>query len=469
MKINFRRTHSQSIANSAQLLTRNAIEFKAVANVASLLDCADFFSFWRKCQRGKFNLLLLLLIVCLAGVWHSEAVAAKWYSDPISGRAENAGSEVQPWPSFQKIVELGLLKRVRPGDTLLLRSGDHGSVQLSGDNKQLITIAAAPRHRPSLSRLVIRQGSRWRVRGLTIGRRPTDATYKGPVVSLGEYGKSSMLVLEDCFVYGAADSGQLDANKWIALNDGIYLGRNGTKLTSINNYVLNARHGIMCAAKDSLVEGCVVENFSGDGLRLMRDGNVARFNVIRNGYCDEAKHGDRNHDDLVQCFQFGKGTGLMRGIVIEQNLLTSHADDKQPLRGRVQGIGIFDGPVSNFLVKGNVIEVDHWHGLTLVDAQRCTIISNVVWSRWQDVSMFRPWIQLGDKKNLTRDNAVKDNFACLFRVDQPGTVATGNKKTTQAIYNRARTALTKRIIEHFGEFHATAHRDRFTGLPRDNR
>ncbi len=408
-----------------------------------------------------FRTVLFITFLLLIQPLHAVS-GATYYSDPQNGNINNRGNRSAPWPALQKIIESQLLQRLQPGDTLLLRSGYHGTARFSGKNERIVTIAAMQGERPTLGKLEIKEGTKWTIRGLSISPEYGPLRYSGPIVSLGEYGPSSELILEDCYVFGSANPEKLDARKWIALNNGIYLGRNGNQLTSRNNYVFNTRHAIQSAASDSLIEGCVVENFSGDAIRLMQNGCVARWNVLRNGYCDEKHDGDRNHDDLLQCFQFGKGTGELRNIKIEENLLISHTSAEQPFPGQVQGIGLFDGPLVGFTITGNVISVDHWHGLTLVDAQNCLISNNVVWSPKLDSSQFRPWIMLGEKKSLAKDNHVTENFACLFRLEQPGTKESNNRPATQEIFNKARKKLSTKIVEKFGRVHQTARKERFS-------
>ncbi len=412
-------------------------------------------------QIHRFVIALTFLVLFVP---YRLASAATYYADPQTGNIENAGSQTEPWPCLQKMIEAKLLQRLQPGDKLLLRSGYHGVVRFSGKNERTITIAAEQGQSPLLGQLDLRFGTRWTIRGLSISPAHGEIHYNGPIVSLGEYGPSSELVIEDCYIFGAADPEKLDVKKWTSLNNGIYLGRNGNRLISRNNYVFNTRHAIQSAAVDSIIEGCVVENFSGDAIRLLKNNCIARWNVARNGYCDEKHDGDRNHDDLLQCFQFGKGSGVLRNIKVKENLLISHSSPSQPYPGQVQGIGLFDGPLVNFTVTGNVISVNHWHGLTLVDAQNCTISKNVVWSPRLETSEYRPWIMLGTKKHLAKDNRVSENYACLFRLDQPGTKESDNRVTTQIIFEQAQKKLQLKITEKFGRVHQTAHKDRFSGI-----
>ena len=86
---------------------------------------------------------------------------------------------------------------------------------------------------------------------------------------------------------------------------------------------------MVTCAPDSLCEGNVIANFSGDGLRLLRDNITAQDNVVKNGYLSAAD-GDQNHDDLIQVFLFNKGTGTVKGITVIGNILIGQEDLAQP-------------------------------------------------------------------------------------------------------------------------------------------
>jgi hypothetical protein len=94
---------------------------------------------------------------------------------------------------------------------------------------------------------------------------------------------------------------------------GVRLGRNGTSLTLRNTHVKNTRFAVEITSYDSLVEGNLIANFSGDGIRVTRDGTTVAHNVIKYVYVSSSD-GDDNHDDAIQCFLFNVGTGTVRGV-----------------------------------------------------------------------------------------------------------------------------------------------------------
>lgn len=396
--------------------------------------------------------LVLVISFWLAG---SVALAANTYHlHPTKGKPGNRGTKKKPWGTLESVIKQGRLGKLKGGDTLLLYSGKHGNVSFSGDNAKPITIAAAPGQTPQLSRLVITKGKNWTIRGLTISPTFGDKPYKGMMVSVGERGVSSEIVVENCFVYSIADSSQWTVAQWKAANGGMQMGRHGTKLTFRNNYVLNTRWGINVASTESLVEANVVTNFSGDGMRLMKDGITVKYNVVKNAYVS-AKDGDRNHDDAIQCFLFNKGTGTLRRLTLRGNLIISREDDKQNFPSWMQAIGFFDGPLIDFVVEKNVVLINHWHGISLYDAQNCKILDNAVYDRWAD--RMKPWIMLGSKRKLAKGNIVTNNIAPSFKLKADRSVVTeNNQKSTEKNFQKRYDELLKTIEEKYGKYHPVA-------------
>jgi hypothetical protein len=111
----------------------------------------------------------IALAACMCG-------AADFYVDPDHGSPTRDGSAGNPWGSLQKVIDSGCIRSrawnklpytpdrklvpvheqgpVRPGDTIWLRTGDHGDVVIRKHyNEKYITIAAAKGHTPRLRSL----------------------------------------------------------------------------------------------------------------------------------------------------------------------------------------------------------------------------------------------------------------------------------------------------------------------------
>jgi len=412
---------------------------------------------------------------CLA--W-TATHGATFYCDPDAGSPDGDGSAARPWPRLEQVLKAGLIQlcdpqgrptnpqaAVKPGDTVLLRSGWHGVIRIrTGYNSAPITLAAEPGHRPAVGWVDIGGGRNWHLKGLlvspSLAPAPLDRVPR-TLVSLGEHGPedSTGLVIEESFVFTELDSSRWTAQDWISrARNGIWLGRHGRGHVARNNYVLNTRFGIELCAPDCVAEGNVVVNFSADGLRATRDGQIVQYNVIKNNFVG-AGDGDHNHDDGIQVFLFNVGRGTVRDMTLRGNLIIARESDDLPLANPLQGIGAFDGPLLRFSVEQNVVLVNHWHGISLYDAQDCHLHDNVCFSRWP--SRARPWLMLGQKQQQARGNRVWNNWAHSFNFKaDPVVIASNNVLVTEAVFRQRQAELVARIAERFGPIHPVAQQPR---------
>ncbi|MBK8208466.1 MAG: right-handed parallel beta-helix repeat-containing protein [Planctomycetes bacterium] len=392
-------------------------------------------------------------VVLTALLFAANASAETYYVDPEQGKDSNNGSKAAPWGTLEEVMAAG---RVKAGDTVLLKDGDHGRAVFSGDNAEVVTIAADKGCKPQLSYLEITQGTKWRIKGLVISASFAKQPYEGVMVKVADGGASGEITVEDCFVYSTLDTSKWTASDWMNANSGMTMGRHGTGHVFRNNYVLNTRFAINLCAENSLCEGNVISHFSADGIRVTRDGQTVQHNVIRNIYVDD-KDGDKNHDDAIQCFLFNKGTGTVRNVTIRENLIVMRENEEQPLKATMQGIGFFDGPLIDFVVEGNVINTSHWHGVSLYDAQGCKILNNVAYTQWTEEKL-RPWVELGSKDTgPVKGNQVKDNYAYTFKLsNDKEVVAENNQTVTPAVHQKRQAELLALIDEKHGKLHPVA-------------
>jgi hypothetical protein len=423
----------------------------------------------------KISKLIVIWVLMLA----QHAQPAIFYCDPLKGSKTGDGSEGKPWRTIQEVIELKLIRTfnsngevinkdapIKAGDTILLRSGWHGVIQIaSGYNDIPIEIAAENECFPEVGWIEIGEGKNWIIKGLTISPslspRPL-TNVPANLVTLCERGgteQSTNLVVQDCFIFTERDSTKWSANEWITkAKNGIWLGRHGSRHIARNNYVLNTRFGIQLCAPYVICEGNIVENFSADGIRVTRDGQIVQYNVVKNVFVS-SKDGDANHDDGIQAFLFNVGTGTLRDVSIIGNIIIERENDDLPFPNQMQGIGFFDGPLVNFQVVSNVVCVNHWHGITLGDAQRCKIYGNICYSRWQGEA--KPWIMVGQKKGQAFYNLVSNNLAYSFDFTADKYVtSTNNNKVTLQDFLKKRSEILKLINVKFGSLHPVALRAR---------
>lgn len=422
-------------------------------------------------RKGLRNYLIWFVLV-LAG--NFKVSGAIFYCDPVKGSPEGDGSERRPWRTIEEVVNSRLIQLadkngsiknptapVKSGDTIYLRSGWHGVIRIFGGyNAEYVTIAAEPGHKPQVGWVEIGQGKKWRVRSLTVSPSLAPKPFEKlphSLVTLGERGDDSNeeLSVEDCFIYTELDCSKWTAKDWIEkAKNGIWLGRYGKRHLARNNYVLNTRFGIELCAPEVICEGNVVANFSADGIRITRDGQIVQYNVIKNVFVS-GRDGDANHDDGIQAFLFNVGRGTIRDVIVRGNIVVARENDRLPYANNMQGLGFFDGPLVNFKVEENVVIVNHWHGITLGDAQNSLVRSNVCYSRWGGREL--PWIMLGQKINQARGNTAMDNFAHSFSFkDDLEVKAQNNQEVTEEIAKKRLSQLLEEIEKRYGKIHPVA-------------
>jgi len=327
--------------------------------------------------------------------------AADFYADPQNGRSDNDGSAARPWQSLQRLIDSKMVEsqtweslpfqegarlvplhpgaKIKAGDTIWLRSGSYGTLQIENHyNGGLITIAAEKGHTPRFNSIRIRSGSHWKLQELHVAPASADSRKKTTLIALeshGWRGPVSDIIVENCTLSSIEDSSQWSAQDWntLACNG---IRADGTRMTIRGNRLKNVNFGIDVSASRSLIEDNTVENFAGDGLRGLGDYSVFQYNLVKNCY-----DVNENHDDGFQSWSTGEkgvGTGEVVGIVLRGNTIINYEEPDQPHRGPLQGIGCFDGMYRDWIIENNLIVVDHWHGITLMGAENCRIINNTV-------------------------------------------------------------------------------------------
>jgi hypothetical protein len=134
---------------------------------------------------ARLSIFLALLAIA------SPGLAGDFYIDPEHGDAAGDGSADKPWRNLQETIDRGLVQSrgwaalpynpqrklvpknegapIKPGDTIWLRSGNHGDVTIRKHfNAGVITIAAQPGHTPRFRSLLLQSSSHWVLKGLHV-------------------------------------------------------------------------------------------------------------------------------------------------------------------------------------------------------------------------------------------------------------------------------------------------------------
>lgn len=385
-----------------------------------------------------------LVAVALSIVFAAPARAADFYVDPQNGSMANDGSAAKPWRTLQEVIDAKLIESqgweslppdgstklvaknagapVKKGDTIWLRSGLHGSLSIVGYyNPDWITIAAEAGHTPKFSSVLLRAGAKWRLRGFVVSAELAEPYETRTLIDIEAHnwhGPISDIEIEGCELSSKADVSSWTMQNWDELAcTGIQA--DGERITIRNNRLKNVDFGISVGARDSLVQGNVVDSFAGDGLRGLGDNTVFEGNTVKNCYDVNA-----NHDDGFQSWSSGEGgvgTGEVKGIVLRGNVFINYEDPNQPFRGTLQGIGCFDGMYVDWVVENNVVITDHWHGITFLGAKNVRVVNNtVIDSNTEDPGP--PWIRISEHKNGTAPEGclVRNNLTTALNLSDTG-------------------------------------------------
>jgi parallel beta-helix repeat protein len=354
----------------------------------------------------------------------------KFYVDPVHGSMDNDGTQARPWLSLAEVVKparklfstrnytnyttrpneleavnpIGLIK---PGDTLVLLSGDHGDVDLRGlVNKDFIYIIGETEGTAIINSMRVVASSHWYFKGLKFqGARPEKTLYGGLVEVSGDsfHGPSDNIVFESNSFSAQDDVSRWSDGDWVSKPWPYALNTSGSCSTLISNHFYNVRNAAAIGGNNSLFEDNIVEYFGNDSLEIMASNLTIRHNLMREGHhsSEEALHADG-----IQGWTVKGATN--RNVLIDGNtIINANSSDNNYL----QGISIFDGLWDGLRITNNVIITNAWHGIALYGVDNAEVINNTVLP-------FRPaklttWINIHPAKNKRPSSnvVVRNNIA----------------------------------------------------------
>ncbi|WP_407180101.1 right-handed parallel beta-helix repeat-containing protein [Bradyrhizobium sp. STM 3562] len=336
----------------------------------------------------------------------TAATGHAFYVDPSVGSMANRGSTEAPWSTLSAVIRAGLFVNgtIRAGDTVYLRSGDHGSIGLSGSNFDFITIAADSGATPVISSVNI-TGSKWIIRDLTI------ESPGSTLVNIRPNASNNIIV-------GNHILSQPDVRAWTRTDwqnhSSLAVSINGQCTTILNNNIENIRWGILANADHALIQGNTINNIGDDGMQVTASDIIIRGNRLTNFH----DIGDGNHADMIQAFTLSNR--VYHDITIDGNIGINQTDPNLPFpNADTQGITEFDGRWNNYSVINNVVVTNHWHGISIYGATNATLINNTVFG---DHPSRVPWIGVFASKTgaLPVNNIVRNNLAGSYRYPSTG-------------------------------------------------
>jgi hypothetical protein len=265
------------------------------------------------------------------------------------------------------------LSTAQDGETILV-AGQFGAIKIQGIRmKRGLIVASAEPGGAHFERIEIRSCANITLSGLACWPLSPVARSKSKQYLITADNKSENIEVTNSVFRGRADSdGHANWTKeeWQAAKIGaVFLQcRRGVVR---NNVAIGVNFGFNVIGDSSELFENTVFGFSGDGLRVAADNCV----VIGNRVSD-AVGIDKNHPDGFQAF---KTKSTLKGLVIKDNtILEWTVRPDNPLRVRLQGLSLHDGPYENVVVRDNSVSCTSSNGIRLNRVTNVEITGNRV-------------------------------------------------------------------------------------------
>ena len=388
----------------------------------------DFFLSYRHLPVRALAASLMFAVLILFGA--TTLRAADYYvvggSETTNGtemnRSNGNGSASAPWPSVQAAFASG---RLAGGDRVLLLPGNHGNLGIRGQNfDPPLTIASAHDGQAHVNRIRVHESSGLIIEGLNVwppapvnivGKKSGD-----PLVQTTA--SSSRITFKRLDIRGApdADTRYLTWGKddWLHVWRVAGVMLDGPDQTLQDSVLSGISNGITAVGLRARVLDNEVRGFSKDGMRGLGSGSVFRGNTVRD--CVKV---DGNHDDGFQSWVDRPGKGNRKVVsdvsLIDNVILEWSGPADHPLRCRLQGISLFNGPYRNWIISNNLIAISAYHGIALYGTSNFEVIHNTV-VQIDGLPGKSPWIMTKNSTGDASGNLIANNAAMNIKL-APGT------------------------------------------------
>lgn len=371
----------------------------------------------------------------------AKADAKTWYVDAAYAGAESDGSSAKPWKSLAELFTKNLIQTedtktrpyvatearfvrnpsapIKPGDTILLRTGSYGDLTITGfRNPDFITIKADSGHKPVLGQVRLMGSEKWIFDGLEFTKQKTGYSALVFAEAHGFQGPSPNVIVMNSDLYSARDTSAWTAADWVDNGLAAFTALHSTSQCSTfwRNKITNVRYGIQMTGSDSLAQENVIKNISGDGMRPNCNRCTLKGNVVTDLMVSEAD-GDGNHDDLIQIFNLG--TVPFEDITIDSNILIESTDPTRKFQAGAQGIGHFNGAIDRLKIINNFVVMSAYHGINTGMVKDSVVANNTVFGP-------NAWVRIASGENVI----LKNNLSPRIYPSATGTIASNNIATS---------------------------------------
>ncbi len=319
------------------------------------------------------------------------------------------GSISTPYKSLNYLVTNKILT---PGDHIKVVAGSFPEFYVNQWNSPAFKTATAWTHLDFSENVTI---SSIRFRGIKKVVLSGAHLNGDPSLLAEMYNNSDLVLYNNHFEGSLKQKKDLSIAEWMRLPSGL-LHRDSPCLSFVNNRMSKVRHAFDALTNgqtapanniNAIVQNNTLDGVSGDFFRMNGSEMVFKANMARDGYIDPAT-GDGNHDDFLQ--GFAMGGKIYQNILIEDNFFIEREDVNNPLSGKYQGIGAFDGKFKNIMIRNNFVLISAYQGINILGGENVTIKNNTLVG--VDVKMYA-WIACSKMKSgqPSVNCVVENNFA----------------------------------------------------------
>lgn len=338
------------------------------------------------------------------------------YAAP-DGELSNPGTLDAPWPSLQALAEAQALPTA---GTLCLLPGHHGAPVLRELSATELHIVATELQSAWVTSLQLIDVSAVRFQGLLVHGTDIDTSRdERDLWLVSADADSHDLVFQDLLVESAPDSSTWTVSDWTTrAKSGVDL--RGERIQVLDTQIRNTHHALSLRGDHALVQGCLVDNFGGDGIRGLGSHSTYAWNTVRDAYVDAY---ETQHDDAFQAYGL-EGDLKIEGVRIEHNQFLLFADPltefvlEQGLVGTLmQGVVITDGYADGWVVENNLVVNANYHGISLYGGRNCRIQNNTVVRHPDMAADSGPWIRISPQTKTGQDNfdnVIRNNLAAML-------------------------------------------------------
>ncbi|MFY0713503.1 right-handed parallel beta-helix repeat-containing protein [Seonamhaeicola sp. NFXS20] len=278
--------------------------------------------------------------------------AKNYFCDPVHGNSNNNGSKEHPWGTLESVFKTGI--KFESGDVIFLLSGNHGNVEVIGENDKYIKVVGVHGEVPIINSIIFGnnqfKASRWTFSNIIFKDSKNSNT-----VFIHE-NSSKIRLLENYFK---------SSNK----NNIVAIKVNGVQCKIEHNVISNYNIGIYVSGLKNQIRNNRIEFFKSNAVEVLGSYNIFEYNLIKESVAT---------DDVVNNGIFINNTET-KGNIFRGNYIVNFTKINRDNIGGFNGIYSFNNAVSDCIFENNTVVTNTKNGIYLEgDVNNLKIVNNTV-------------------------------------------------------------------------------------------